>query len=325
MKWWQSGSLGRAHPGRWDVVGLWVGSLVLLVFGLTQPTVTLSSMGHSSSATFSVLTGIKDLYTGGHAVLAAIIFTTSLIFPSVKLVSVAVVWTVRLPVRIRVPLLDGLMVLGKWSMLDVFVVAGLLGVLELGWLSDAVAHRGIYLYAASILLTIVLIHLMAGVARSTEDPVVPRGLPILTGVPVEVPALVLLGLGYELPLMSVDKWVFWQKDYSILSGIVELFRAGSYAMAVFLVLFVILAPSVRLIAYCALRFFRRTGHAHARLVFFVRALNRWAMAEVFALGLLVVLVKVGGSVNVTFGPGLWCYLAGTSLSLLPAWPVRNRS
>lgn len=321
----QDGALGRSHPRRWDVPMLWGVCLVLLVFGVTSSSVTLTSLGESSSATFSVITGIADLWSGGHALLASIIFVTSLVFPSVKLVSLALIWTLRLPARVRMPLLDALLILGKWSMLDVFVVAGLLGVLSLGWLSGASAHLGIYLYAASILLTMALIHLVARIARSAVDPVVPRGLPILTGIPVEVPALILLGLGYELPLMSVDKWVFWQKDYSVLSGVLELFRHGSYAMAAFLALYVIVAPSARLIAYGALRFVRRTGKAHRRLVWFVRALNRWAMAEVFALGLLVVLVKVGGSVNVTFGPGLWCYLAGTSLSLLPAWPVKGRS
>ncbi len=321
----QDGALGRSHPRRWDVPLLWVVCLVLLVFGLTRPIVTLSSLGQTSSATFSVLTGISDLWSSGHRFLAFIIFTTSFVFPAVKLVCLGVVWAFRLLPGLRMRLLEGLMLLGKWSMLDVFVVAGLLGVLELGWLSDASAHPGIYLYAASILLTMFLIHLVARLARAELEKVVPRGLPVLTGIPVELPALVLLVIGYELPLMSVDKWVFWQKDYSILSGTLELFRSGSYVMASFLAFFVVLAPTTRLLGYCALRFVRRSGKSHVRLISLVRSLNRWTMGEVFALGLLVVLVKVGGHVNVTFGPGLWCFLAGTFLSLFPAWPVRRTS
>jgi hypothetical protein len=45
----------------------------------------------------------------------------------------------------------------------------------------------------------------------------------------------------------------------------------------------------------------------------IRMAGRWAMADVFALGIVVVMTKLGGAVNVTPRPGLWFFLAGSAL------------
>ena len=46
--------------------------------------------------------------------------------------------------------------LGKWSMLDVFVVALLLVSLKLGALAKVEVHYGLYFFTASVILTMAL-------------------------------------------------------------------------------------------------------------------------------------------------------------------------
>jgi paraquat-inducible protein A len=43
------------------------------------------------------------------------------------------------------------------------------------------------------------------------------------------------------------------------------------------------------------------------------------MADVFALGIVVVVTKIGGAVNVTARPGLWFFLAGSALGSGLCW------
>ena len=56
---------------------------------------------------------------------------------------------------------------GKWSMLDVFVVAVLLASVKLGALAQVQIHSGLYAFAASVLLTMLI---TARVTYLTQSP-----------------------------------------------------------------------------------------------------------------------------------------------------------
>jgi len=45
---------------------------------------------------------------------------------------------------------------GKWSMLDVFVVAVLLATVKLGAVANVQLHYGLYLFAAAVILTMIV-------------------------------------------------------------------------------------------------------------------------------------------------------------------------
>ena len=53
-----------------------------------------------------------------------------------------------------------LSVLGKWSMLDVFVVAVLIASVKLGSIASIEIHYGLYVFAASVILMMVATHLI---------------------------------------------------------------------------------------------------------------------------------------------------------------------
>lgn len=315
--------LSRLHPRRLDVPALLVASTVILCFGLLLPAVAIHSMAGLSVKAYSVWTGIQALWSGNHRFLAAVVFTFSIVFPVFKLAAIGSLWFLRFKPRRRVIWLNDLKLLGKWSMLDVFVIAVLLGTVRFGALTQALPRAGIYFFGTAILMSMALIYLVAHIAHNSAEGYKPP-VPVLNAVPVELPALILLCVGFDLPLMAVKKWVFWHRDYSLLTGVHELATDGRWFLAGAIALFVVVAPAVKLLGYIALRFIRRKGHGRKRLTWAVLQLNRWSMAEVFALALLVASVKIGGMLELTPGPGLWCLLAGVGLSALVSFPSFRR-
>src|SRR5271169_672328 len=68
---------------------------------------------------------------------------------------------------------------------------------------------------------------------------------------IEVPAMILLSIGLlvmglSLPLMKVEKMVFWKNEYSVVKGVISLWEQSQYALAVILFFFSVVFPVVKL-------------------------------------------------------------------------------
>ena len=135
------------------VVVLLAVSAALFVAGIFLPIVTINQMVFWNN-TFSVLTGIQALWKDGQPALAAIVFLFSVIFPLTKLALMFAVWLEKPGDRRRVRTVRWLGYLGKWSMLDVFVVATTIVIAKISKFMDARAQAGIYVFGASIALSI---------------------------------------------------------------------------------------------------------------------------------------------------------------------------
>jgi len=153
----QKKTLRQLFPKRIDILILIIASAVLLGIGLHTPVLTIRKLWEKN--TFSIVSGVINLWEGKYYILSFIIFFFSVIFPIVKLITLSVIWFVKLSDRYRKWLLHGLGLLGKWSMLDVFVTAIIIVSIKLGVLASAKAEAGIYYFAASILLAMLVTHL----------------------------------------------------------------------------------------------------------------------------------------------------------------------
>jgi paraquat-inducible protein A len=78
------------------------------------------------------------------------------------------IWSVRLRDHQRRWLLRGLSLLGKWSMLDVFVTAIIIVSIKLGALASAKAEIGIYYFGISILLAMFVTNLQSNLVNRTD-------------------------------------------------------------------------------------------------------------------------------------------------------------
>jgi paraquat-inducible protein A len=103
---------------------------------------------------FSILDGVRALFDDGDWLIAGVIFCFSVAFPLLKIGALFVLWArlrrgERPPSRV-VALLQSV---GKWSMLDVFVLALVIFALKSRSLADAHTAVAIYPFVAAIALT----------------------------------------------------------------------------------------------------------------------------------------------------------------------------
>jgi paraquat-inducible protein A len=136
-------------------LALTLAALILFVPANVFPTLTVSLMG--STQTDTVFAGVVALWRSGMWPLALIVMCASLVIPLVKIVALlflvlSIGMTTRRLERTRLyRLIEGI---GRWSMLDVYVISLIVAVINLGVLSGARAEVGALAFAAVVIVTI---------------------------------------------------------------------------------------------------------------------------------------------------------------------------
>jgi paraquat-inducible protein A len=148
-----------------------IGATACLVVGLTQPVIKFTHL-YFWTDTHSILSILSALWGGGEFFLAAVIFVFSIAFPALKLVYIA--WAGTLAAfdpAWRGNWFRRIGWLGKWSMLDVLVLALLVFYAKAAQFGDAATLPGVYFFAASVFLTMAAYGL---IARSDAAPELDR-------------------------------------------------------------------------------------------------------------------------------------------------------
>lgn len=102
----------------------------------------------------SVVGGIITLLQEGEYFLFTVLTLFTLVFPCVKLGLLAIAWLERAHDLARVRRLHGWVAsLGKWSMLDVFVVAILIVAMKSAAVAEIQVGLGLYLFTFSVVAT----------------------------------------------------------------------------------------------------------------------------------------------------------------------------
>jgi paraquat-inducible protein A len=147
-------SLRTCYPWRIEVPLLILGSFIVLLIALQMPLMQVEKMVFWKND-YSIIAGVRGLWQDQQYILAAILFFFSMVFPNVKLATLAFLWFAPLAEARRNTVLHWLGILGKWSMLDVFVVAILIVLVKLGPLAKVTPQRGVYVFAFAILLSMI--------------------------------------------------------------------------------------------------------------------------------------------------------------------------
>ena len=149
-----------ASMRHWYLLSWWLVS-AMLISGVLVPMFTFTKF-YFFDDTFSLASGIFHLLDEGEPLLFAIVFAFSMLMPAYKmlllyqLISAADSGhTERHQRHLR-----RLGLIGKWSMLDVFVLAILIVTVKLGAIAQVQIHFGLYLFSLAVIASMILTQLV---------------------------------------------------------------------------------------------------------------------------------------------------------------------
>lgn len=133
-----------------------IAAIIFYIPANVLPITVSSSLG--ATQTDTILSGVLFFYAEGSRLIALIIFTASVFIPIFKLLtlcylllSVQLRWHGR--PRDRVRLYRAIELIGRWSMLDVFVITLMVALIKLGALGNFDAGPGGLYFAAVVIIT----------------------------------------------------------------------------------------------------------------------------------------------------------------------------
>lgn len=122
-----------------------------------------------------------------------------------------------------------------------------------------------------------------------------------------------------LTMMETGSLLNYRKD-TIISGVVELWQTGSWAIAVIVFIASVTIPLLKLISLTLLlvsvqRRSRWHPRQRTRLYRLVELVGRWSMLDIYVVTLLVALVQMGSMATVKAGPAALAFGAVVVLTM----------
>ncbi len=120
------------------------------------------------------------------------------------------------------------------------------------------------------------------------------------------------------PVLSLS--ALGQKQSStLLSGSISLYQEGFYWIALLVLLFSIIIPTIKLLLMCIVSgslYFNTPIRYQANYFKWYLHLDEWGMLEVYLLSIIVAFVKLQDMADVIIGTGLYCFIALLLISSL---------
>lgn len=135
---------------------LLITAAILYIPANLLPIMTVSALGQGEPDT--IMSGVVALVQAGSLPIALVVFVASILVPTFKLVGIALLLiSVQrkqpLSARQRIVMFRFIEWIGRWSMLDVFVIAILVALVNFGTLARVEADLGAMAFASVVILT----------------------------------------------------------------------------------------------------------------------------------------------------------------------------
>ena len=153
---------------------LLLGSALLLVLGWLMPVMTVETL-FIFEDDVSILGASFRLLEHGDFLLFIVIVLFTVLFPTTKLIVAFFAWRQVLRADARhvraVHWVEGI---GKWPMLDVFVVALIVVIIKMSVVSDVSIEPGLYVFIIAVVASMVIVRRIFTLARRAAEPPSPR-------------------------------------------------------------------------------------------------------------------------------------------------------
>ncbi|HEX3728901.1 MAG TPA: paraquat-inducible protein A [Opitutaceae bacterium] len=270
---------------RLGVALLLLGSLACNISALLLPFMHLR-IGLKTQP-YSLFHSVQMLWTSHLQILAVLVVAFSIVFPFVKLGFLAWLCAVGTLDRRRMAWLALVDRLGKWSMLDVFIVCLILGLASGQLLVGAEPLVGLPVFAFAILLSMASGEILSASLPHAASPRPVKDFAFgLGGLWLLLSGAALLG-ALRYPFLQISDWFVKDNAYSVTTLVPTLVRSNAAIPASVIGAFLVVFPVATWIASCIWWGLLRAGRPATgfyRLMMFGR---RWSMLDVFGLALAV--------------------------------------
>ncbi len=161
------------HLARSNVLAtlLALAALIVLIVAFLKPFMAMTAIGEERVV--SLIEGIIELFERGHTLIAVVIFAFSVVFPVAKLLMILAATSRLVPAsaKLRRRLHQIAAFTGKYSLLDVLVLAILIVLVKFEGIATVQVRVGTILFCIAILLS-----LAAGLCVNLGDANLPRSV-----------------------------------------------------------------------------------------------------------------------------------------------------
>lgn len=246
-----------------------------------------------STSTYGLIPSVLMLLDYGMVVLAVLVVAFSIIFPFAKLVVLWLAWNAAEPGPRLGRLVRLAESLGRWSMLDVFLVLLLLAVTAEQTLVATRPLIGMPCFLGGVLCTMSAGMLLAG--RWAAPPAPELSARPRSWIFLGLAAACLIG-AQGVPVLRTESLLVEDRDFSLVDITMAMISTGNWGLAIAIGGGLVLLPWMTWAAYAY-------ALAAGRSIAVARHLANWSMLDVFGLALAIFVIESANAVPSLIAPG----------------------
>ncbi len=325
----------RQHAMQW-VCALALSALIFLVVSMPFEFLSFSASGQYQQ--IDIIGSILLLFAQDYAILGIIMASSIVVLPAFILLSILSL-LVPLQLGFVVPranqLVNFVFALLPWAMAEIFLVGVLVSLVKISSLADVGIGLSFYAFLLFTLsMTAMLLFLDEHQLRQAFDSHKHPRKPLNASKSIQttwallITAVLLYIPANLLPIMVTDT-LGNEAPSTIVGGVILLWKAGSYPIAMIIFIASVLVPVAKIAILCWLNFgvqFDRQELKRERMKWyrFTEFIGRWSMIDVFVVAVLVSLIQLGNVMSIHPGHAVVAFCAVVIVTMLAAMSFDTR-